>query len=947
MPSLRAQQSLINYTVEDGLPSPETYSLYQDIDGYIWVCTDRGLARYNGYEFEAFSTSDGITYNTIFKVMEDRSHNLYFNCFDRSITYYDYRTKKFSSFWANDYIKNNLGSETWISCIGLRQDSLFIHFSTSLPYYSKKYLIISLSDSSISEHLIVSDKLYTYENLLFLSKEYKTDSRYHRAQFVIKAANKGNQNFKQKEWEDLRTSSIYTYLSSQEMLQVSRKGIKIVTKHDTTFIPLKGATSAMKDREGNYWFTTENRGVFKMSSSNFSCYESNRFLRVGDQMTAINSMGNYVFLGTKGSMIYAYNTANNKISKVGSVGKNEGVEVKVNSFIKRDDRLFTELGYEVIPAAKSHRLSLTNYYGYLDALEYGDGNIVGYDYTSDIFFFDRWNGLSRTDKSLINNKCKLSLSEKEHYGYGVRKRIENKTRILSMNATNEKTVYFSMYHELKQIDTNDTVTNLTDKYDLGKTTARKIICKSDTIILGTSGMGIVFINGGKKWSISEKDGLSSDIVNDIIWGSDSSIWCATNKGISHIKFSHKEGLYATDKVENYSTENGLGATYVSKLHLHKGVIYGLSEKGLVHFPETIELAEAPLPKVHLLSLKQGGAELPFKQQRFSYDQNDIEITYLGISLRKPIGRPFYKYMLIKDGELKDWIYTNNRSLTFDQLQAGEYSFLISACNDNNLWAKPKACSFTVRPHWTALWWVRGLAGIVLAIILFYLYLRDRKKRNKQYQEQLAVSELREKLNATELAVLRGQMNPHFIYNSLNSVQKFLIQDNKLEANEFISRLAKLLRAGLEYSREDYIPLPKEIEFIENYMKIETQRFPNRFQYKVEVDDQLDENASLPPLMVQGLCENAIKHAYNGKKVHISIQFIYHSEDLIRIVVQDDGAGILNKKKTASNIKSLGNNILSKRIDIFKERNSLASFEVQALNKETKEGTIAELILPII
>ena len=87
------------FTTDDGLPSDEIYYVHEDADGYIWFCTDRGISRYNGYEFENFNTKDGVTYNTVFKVFEDDSHNLWFTCFDGSITVFNWDTKSFHGFF--------------------------------------------------------------------------------------------------------------------------------------------------------------------------------------------------------------------------------------------------------------------------------------------------------------------------------------------------------------------------------------------------------------------------------------------------------------------------------------------------------------------------------------------------------------------------------------------------------------------------------------------------------------------------------------------------------------------------------------------------------------------------------------------------------------------------------------------------------------------------------
>ena len=118
--SSNAQYGYINYSVNAGLPSPETYFLHEDVDGYIQICTDRGLARYNGYEFESFDTQDGLSYNIVFKIFEDREQNLWITGFDGSITIYDFKKKELRPFNKNDFL-TSLGTR-WIECIGFKKN---------------------------------------------------------------------------------------------------------------------------------------------------------------------------------------------------------------------------------------------------------------------------------------------------------------------------------------------------------------------------------------------------------------------------------------------------------------------------------------------------------------------------------------------------------------------------------------------------------------------------------------------------------------------------------------------------------------------------------------------------------------------------------------------------------------------------------------------------------
>ena len=161
-------------------------------------------------------------------------------------------------------------------------------------------------------------------------------------------------------------------------------------------------------------------------------------------------------------------------------------------------------------------------------------------------------------------------------------------------------------------------------------------------------------------------------------------------------------------------------------------------------------------------------------------------------------------------------------------------------------------------------------------------------------------------------------------------------------------MAGLLRAGLNHSRADFIELSQEVEFIENYLKIEIQRFPNRYRYKIEIDDRLNDDMELPPLMIQTICENVIKHAYTDYKIDINLRFKYRNESSIEVIIEDNGRGYYNTigEKNRYPNSSLGLEILKQRIELLKTNYDFTDFNIQPLDPATNIGTVVTLILPL-
>ena len=185
-------------------------------------------------------------------------------------------------------------------------------------------------------------------------------------------------------------------------------------------------------------------------------------------------------------------------------------------------------------------------------------------------------------------------------------------------------------------------------------------------------------------------------------------------------------------------------------------------------------------------------------------------------------------------------------------------------------------------------------------------------------------------NLLALKSLRSQMNPHFIFNALNSVNNYIAKSDERSANRFLSEFSTLMRAVLENSEEDFIPLSKELELLELYVKLEHSRFPDKFDYTIEVDDHIDIDAfQIPPMLLQPYIENAIWHGlrYKKEKGKLSISLRQRNKETIEIVISDDGIGrkkstqIKTQNQKRQKSKGMGN--IKKRIailnDMYKDR----------------------------
>ena len=223
-----------------------------------------------------------------------------------------------------------------------------------------------------------------------------------------------------------------------------------------------------------------------------------------------------------------------------------------------------------------------------------------------------------------------------------------------------------------------------------------------------------------------------------------------------------------------------------------------------------------------------------------------------------------------------------------------------------------------------------VSGIIFRTILL-------KRKNEKNLLELAENELQiqklesqKKLSQLEMHALRAQMNPHFIFNSLSAINLFILENNRLQASEYLSKFARLVRLILQNSQEAFIPLERELEALQLYLELESLRYENKFAYKINTDDLLDITViKVPPLIIQPYVENAIWHGLMHKKEsgHLEIE-LYTEDELLFCKIADDGIGRKKaaelKSKSALSYKSMGMSITADRIAMLQQQDQLGT-----------------------
>jgi len=296
----------------------------------------------------------------------------------------------------------------------------------------------------------------------------------------------------------------------------------------------------------------------------------------------------------------------------------------------------------------------------------------------------------------------------------------------------------------------------------------------------------------------------------------------------------------------------------------------------------------------------------------------------------------------------DWTpYTREKKAVFTYLKHGHYTFKVKGYNLANPENIVEATfDFQISPPWYKTWWFYALSGFFVFLIIYFTY----KNRIKRIREK---AHIQQKISELKLDALKAQMNPHFIFNAFNSLQKYILLQETTEALNYMSEFASLIRKTLDNSTEKEIRLSEEIEYLKTYLELEKIRVSN-LDYSITVDKMLDtEYLLIPPMLIQPFVENAILHGIRHLKKQGMMKISFEKDHLfLKVTIEDNGIGRkqsleINQKNRLSH-HSKGTSITEQRIKLLSEKKS-NKLRVQTFDLETDgevSGTKVILYIPM-
>ena len=475
-----------------------------------------------------------------------------------------------------------------------------------------------------------------------------------------------------------------------------------------------------------------------------------------------------------------------------------------------------------------------------------------------------------------------------------------------------------------------------------------------TIWIGLGHNGVQIIDPKKPLDQEAKpitlaDGLPSLSIVKILRDKQDNMWISTRNGMCVYIWKTKQ-IRRFDFGEHVSDFSNQSKGFYRNT---EGVFFLGGVKNFTVFnPESILAITPPNSNIRITDIKILGKLVPFNQSLDSIErldvgasENFVTISFAAIDALDP-SLITYRYRL---NSFSDWVVCGNQSeLTFANLPDGDHVFEVQSTNKEGVWQNEiSRLKLHINPPWYSTWWFRAL--LMMSVLIFsYVFYKSRiEKLKKEHNIALQINDL-------ERTALAAQMNPHFIFNCLNSIQLLIQNNDKENAMQYLGHFAKLVRFTLESTRRGKISIDEEIQSLEHYLLLEKLRFKEKFIYAIDVDTQIDTfDTEIPAMLIQPFVENALKHGLSiEQSVEIMIILKKVDTDFIRVNILNNGKKFNknNTNKTQSPLKksSLGIDLTRKRLFLLNGREAENDLQIEDMINENGEskGTQVGLMIKV-
>lgn len=908
------------YTTDDGLPTNYVYGVIEDNEGYIWAYTENGLAKFDGQQFHHFSTEDGLPSNDVYHLVKDDTTGLLWMQTTAKVPAY---VENDSIVALNDFTprlkwltkyngKIRYTYHRFVKNRSIIVDSLLIteKFYQLIPKKArKKELIPSYRKEEIIYGSVNQSTRFEFNYKKNIYKEYSLPQIldityvnyshvgvYEMEQpFLIFSTRTLLYFFKldtrtliSYNLENLNGSPVkhisIDFLDNQTLLLNTDKCYLFFDKNldlERTFYPKNIAEQYTMlhlfiDSQGNYWMGTREGGLFFISKEELKT----SYLQPNNVRDKVIEK----LLWNKGT-IYAVSDNSN----IYQIAANDNLlpiyqhlkQPNFNDAIVRSngDMIFTNAKEAIIFTNHQSEpiIGLPNYSPLKKLLKTKKNNPhfhinlkrVVWNEKHQQLFFSTLYGLFGYD---IEQTTLQRIGPARHDW-----NIHTDTFNHRTYFAHQEGIYSFQNGQLQQeLASQGTVTTLWAK-------------DAQYLWIGTQNRGLL------EWDrqTNEVRQITKRKYITAIWQDEHRYLLGTHEGV--VVLQEKEDGY--QETYCYDRKDGLLTAEILDVLADSQFIYAATIKGVMKIKKDhTPLVKDSLQRLSIQNVAVNDSTTALtKLSNLRHSQNEIVIQYhlLDFASKDNIQ---YHYRLAPIQQ--NWVTTDAKQVRFDDLRPQDYTFYLKATDwYGNEYTLKESLTFCIQKAWWQTWWFRLLVlALFLGTLAFFI-----KRREQQQQKKLAYEKsLNQQIADLQLQSLRGQMNPHFIFNALGSIQYFIQTHRTDEADNYLTMFARLMRKYLDSATERYVDVATELAMLKEYTELEMMRFEGLFQTFIQVDEDIDpEEESIPSMMLQPFVENAINHGLQLRTLGdglLTIACNKNQKGALVFKISDNGIGRSNAAK---------------------------------------------------
>ncbi len=905
---LNAQQPFsYKLDYEDGFESNEVYQIRQDSFGFIWIGCDAGLFRYDGVTFKSYKhpKQNGISISSlivdkqqrvwcqnftgqVFFIQNDTMH--LFKDFTKETTAfpnYSIQGDRFIVVLTNhteiySITDRKLKSKYFNEDSELKEDFNTINiFASSTEIYINSRDNIHYKNENESYQNIFPHGQYTCYHLNKIDNEiYAILKNNQTAEWQISKIQKGQ--FVESKIFPPQTFSngIYMMKSIEDgFIICTTNGVHLLNEtfelKEHYFLNEK-ITDALFDKEGNLWLTSLQNGLYIIPSIELRMFSDDFFPNAN--ITALAAKNNQLLLGTYLGNIYQFNPQNSTFQTLPIHTSFTFSTVK--KIIENDELQVIAIGESTIAINKK-----TN-----ETININAPNVKDMLIFKDTLFSVNIGAFWRTP--LQSNREEVILP-------GAGRMITKGSMSDTIFLANKNGFYSYINGKTQEI-----LKDSQSVYAFCST------WQEDTLWLGTLSDGFMAYHNGQFFHHFYQKKLGKGILIRAIKSYQNWLLLATNIGFIRMDL-------ITKKMDIIGVSEGLYQKEITGIEVINDEIFLSTTNSLIRFPLNLKAKNTTIPNIRLHSITLNDSiSISKKQNQFKYFENNLLLEFQ-TALFRSRQRFHYEYRLL--GLNDNWQKTNASSpfVQYRSLDAGQYTFEVRAVNEDNIKSIIERYTFSVQlPIWER-WWFILLSLLLIAALVYWWF----DTRLKDIQQK---AKLENDLKTSQLTALKAQMNPHFLYNSLNSIQDLILQEDVDNANEYLTKFSHLMRQILEASEFFEIPLSKELQILELYLTLEKLRFGRKFQYTIQLSNTIKaEQLKVPSMIIQPFVENAVKHGLLHKIKGLKVLNIdFELKDALICTITDNGIGRKEAEKInrrqGKRVTSFATSATEKRLNILNQ-----------------------------